>query len=235
MEKKKQICEAIRELILLGFFTRNNFAIHQIFLGEYQYNGKKYEMHSSWSEGQTSIFIKCEDNSIHLIVEDDERSRRFNGPVTNDVYLHINNYRNIDFWDVVYLSDLEKINKENIIYESKFKVYYGLSYYMYINPNGLGIGPCGFKGKRFIFTHSESFDKKIENEKGIEIFNGLFSSEIILNLIEQVYPNFEYIYTSNKIDGIIRSLSQEELLILKEKLQEYEKTDKKLVRTKSDV
>lgn len=233
MEKNSQVYEAIRELILLGFFTRNNFHIHQIFLGEYQYNDKKYEIHSSWGECQTSIFIKCDNDSIHLILEDDECSRRFDGPVSNDVYLHINNYRNIDFSNVVYLSSLEKINKENIIFESKIKVNYGLSYYMYTNPNGLGIGPCGFDGKRFIFTHSESFDKKLKNEKGIEIFNGVFSPEIILNLIEQVYPNFKQIDIDNKIDGIIKSLSQEELLVLKEKLQGYEKTSQKLVRTKN--
>ena len=233
MRNNSQVYEAIRELLLLGFFTRNNFHIHQIFLGEYQYNGKKYEINSSWGENQTSIFIKSGNDSIHLIMEDDESSRRYDGPVSNDVYLHINNYKNIGFSNVVYLSSLEKIKKENIIYESKIKIHYGRSYCFYINPNGLGLGPCGLDGKRFKFAHSEFFDKKLENEKGIEIFNGVFSPEIILNLIEQVYPNFKQIYIDNKIDGIIKSLSQEELLVLKEKLQGYEKSVQKLVRTKN--
>lgn len=227
MENNTKVYDAVRELILLGFFTRNNFQIHRINLGEYQYNNKKYEIHSSWGESRTSIFIKCDNDTIHLIIEDDKQSRRFGGPTSNDVYLHINSYKNVDFCDI------DRVNKENINYESKIKVYYGLSYYMYKNPNGFGIGPCGFDGKRFIFTHSESFDKKLENEKGIELFKGVFDPEIILNLIEQVYPNFKQIDIDNKIDGIIKSLSQEELLVLKEKLQGYEKTTQKLVRTKN--
>lgn len=47
---------------------------------------------------------------------------------------------------------------------------------------------------------------------------GVFSPEIILNIINQVYIN-------NKIEGIIRSLFQEELVILKEKLEEQEKRE----------
>lgn len=226
MEDNTKVYDAIRELILLSFFTRNNFHIRQINLGEYQYNNKKYEIHSSWCEGSTSIFIKCDNDSIHLIIEDDEQSRRFGGPTSNDVYLHINSYKNVDFCDI------NKVNKENINYESKIKVYYGLSYYMYINPNGFGIGPCGFDGKRFIFTHSETFDKKLENEKGIELFKGVFNPKIILKLIELVYPNFEQIYINNKIDGIIKSLSKEELLVLKEKLQECEKITSGIVKKK---
>ena len=221
MKTSNKVCEAIRELICLGFFTRNNFNIHtnKIFLGEYQYNDKKYEIYSSWaSESQVSIFIKCENESIHLIIEDDERSRRFNGPVSNDVYLHVNNYRNIGFNDVVYLYLLEKVNKENIIYESKIQLDYSRSCYIFTDPNGLGLGSCGFKGKKFIFNRPEYFDEKLKNKKCIEMFKDVFSPEIILNLINQIYPNFEQIYINDKIDGIINSLTEEELLILREKL-----------------
>lgn len=230
MEKNNQVYLAIRDLILLAFFTRNNFDIHQIFLGEYQYEDKKYKIHLSWGSGQTSIFIKCENGSIHLIVEDDELSRCFAGPVTNDVYLHINKYRNIDFRDVVYLYFLENLNKENIDFESKIKIDYSRSDCIYTNPNGLGIGPCGFDGKKFIFNYPEHFDKKLKNEKCIQVFEGVFSPEIILNLIEQIYPNFEQISINNKIDRIIKSLSQEELLVLKERLQSQD--IKELVRKK---
>ena len=213
MKNNNQVYEAIRELILLTFFTKDNFEIRQINLGKYQYKDKKYQIHSSQYDDEKSIFIKCGNNSIHLIIEDDEDSRTYGGPVSNDVYLHINSYKNIDFHDVIGLYWLKKINKENIIYKSKIKLDYSLSFYMYTNPNG--VVPCGFKGKRFIFNRSESFDKKLKNE---ELFKDEFSPEIILNLIEQIYPNFEQIYINNKIDQIINCLSQKELLTLKERL-----------------
>ena len=226
MEKNDQVYETIRELILLGFFIRKNFDIYQINLGEYQYGDKKYQIHSSWGENETSIFIKCGNESIHLIIEDDEKSRRFGGPITNDVYFHLNKYKDIDDKDIVYyypLYGLDRINIEKVIYESKIKLDYSRSLYMYDNPNGLG--PHGWKnlkGKKFIFNRPESFDKKIKNEKCIELFKDEFSPEIILNIIEQIYPNFEQININNKIDRIIDSLSQEELLFLKERLQERE-------------
>ena len=231
MENDNKVYEAIRELILLGFFTKNNFEISQINLGEYQYKGKLYQIHSSQYDDEKSIFIKCGNNSIHLIIEDDENSRTYGGPVSNDVYLHINSYKNIDFRDVIGLYWVKKINKENIIYKSKIKLDYSLSFYMYTNPNGLG--PCGFKGKRFIFNRSESFDKKLKNEKCIELFKDEFRPEIILNLIEQVYSNFEQIHINNKIERIINSLSQEELLALKERLLTKEESQlvKKLTQT----
>ena len=144
MEQNNQIYETIRELILLGFFIRKNFDIYQINLGEYQYGDKKYQIHSSWGENETSIFIKCDNNSLHLIIEDDEKSRRFGGPISNDVYFHLNKYKDIDDKDIVYyypLYGLDKINKEKVIYESKIKLDYSRSLYMYDNPNGLG--PCG--------------------------------------------------------------------------------------------
>ena len=37
MKNNNQVYEAIRELILLTFFTKDNFEIRQINLGEYQY------------------------------------------------------------------------------------------------------------------------------------------------------------------------------------------------------
>lgn len=238
MKNNNQVYEAIRELILLTFFTRNNFDIHQISLGEYQYKGKLYQIHSYWDSDHTSIFIKCRDESIHLIVEDNELSRRYVGPVTNDVYLHINKYKNIDFCDVVLnsLYFFKNTNKENIDFESKIEIDYGRrSDCMYTNPNGWGIGPCGFKGKRFIFNRPETFDKKIKNEKCIELFKDEFSPEIILNLIEQIYPNFEQIHINNKIDRIINSLSQKELLTLKERLLTKEESQlvKKLTPIKN--
>lgn len=216
MKNNNQVYEAIRELILLTFFTKDNFEIRQINLGEYQYKDKKYQIHSSQYDDEKSIFIKCGNNSIHLIIEDDEDSRTYGGPVSNDVYLHINSYKNIDFRDVIGLYWLKKINKDNIIYKSKIKLDYSLSFYMYTNPNG--VVPCGFQGKRFIFNRSESFDKKLKNEKCIELFKDEFSPEIILNLINQIYPNFEQIHINNKIDQIINCLSQKELLTLKERL-----------------
>ena len=224
MKEIDQVCKAIRELILLSFFTRNNFQIHQIYLGEYQYDDKKYKCHIYWDSDHTSIFIKCGDESIHLIVEDNELSRRYTGPVTNDVILHINKYKNIDFRDVVLnsLYFLKNTNKENIAFESKIIIDYGHSDCIYTNPNGWSIGPCGFDGKKFIFNNSEHFDKKMKNEKCIQIFEGVFGPKIILNLIEQIYPNFEQININNKIDRIIDSLSQEELLTLKQKLLDQE-------------
>lgn len=232
MENDNKVYEAIRELILLVFFTKNNFEISQINLGEYQYEGKLYQIHSSQYDDEKSIFIKCGNNSIHLIIEDDEDSRCYGGPVSNDVYLHINKYKNIDFSDVFGLYLLKKINKENIIYKSKIKLDYTLSFYMYTDPNGFG--PCGFKGKRFIFNNPEYFDKKLNNQKCIELFKDEFSPNIILNLINQIYPNFEQIYINNKIDGIINSLSQEELLVLKERLLTKQELQlvKKLTPTK---
>ena len=232
MKKDNKVYEAIRELILLGFFTKDNFDIPRIFLGEYQYEGKFYQFYTARGAEDESIFIKCGDESLHLMIEDDVDSRRYGGPTTNDVYLHINKYKNIDFSDVFGLYLLKKINKENIIYKSKIKLDYTLSFYMYTDPNGFG--PCGFKGKRFIFNNPEYFDKKLNNQKCIELFKDEFSPNIILNLINQIYPNFEQIYINNKIDGIINSLSQEELLVLKERLLTKQELQlvKKLTPTK---
>ena len=91
MENSNQLYEVIRSLILLGFFAKKNFNGNQLLLGEYQYEDKKYEIYSSWvSESQTSIFVKCGDECIHLTIEDDLSSRRYGGWVSNDVYFHLN-------------------------------------------------------------------------------------------------------------------------------------------------
>ena len=232
MEKDNKVYEAIRELILLGFFTNDNFDIPRIFLGEYQYEGKLYRIYTARGAEDKSIFIKCGDESLHLMIEDDVDSRRYGGPTTNDVYLYINKYKNIDFDDVACTYKKEKLNQKNIIFKSKIKLDYSLSLYMYINPNGFGIHK--FKGKRFIFNHPEYFDKKLNNQKCIEIFKDEFSPDIILNLINQIYPNFEQIHINNKIDRLINSLSQDELVVLKERLLIKEKSQlvKKLTQTK---
>lgn len=225
MEKNNQIYETIRELILLGFYAKKNYQGNQMSLGKYQYENKKYEIYSSWvSESQTSIFIKCENKIIHLTIEDDLSSRRFGGWVSNDVYFHLNKYKDTDINNIVYyypLYGLDKINKENVIYKSKIIIDYSRSDCIYTNPNGFGT--CGFEEKKYIFNKPESFDKRIECiEKIQNVFIDEFSPEIILNLIEQIYPNFEQININNKIDRIINSLSEEELLTLKERLLEQE-------------
>lgn len=214
MKKNNQIYETIRELILLGFYVKKNYQVNQISLGEYQYENKKYEIYSSWSKFETSIFIKCDNNGLHLIIEDDENSRRFGGAISNDVYLRINKYKNIDFYNVVYPYFLREINRGNVIYESKIELDYS-------------------QGKKFIFNGSESFDKELKNEKCIELLKDEFSPKIILNIIEQIYPNLEQININNKIDGIIKSLSEEELLTLKERLLEQEQQSvKKLIQSR---
>ena len=52
---------------------------------------------------------------IHLTIEDDLSSRRFGGWISNDVYFHLNKYKDIDIKNIVYyypLYGLDKINKE---------------------------------------------------------------------------------------------------------------------------
>jgi len=232
MEENSKIYKAIRELICLAFYAKKNFQGNQMSLDEHQYKDKKYEIYSSWvSESQTSIFIKCGNEIIHLTIEDDLYSRCFGGWVSNDVYFHLNKYKDIDVKNVVYsypLYGLDKISKENVIYKSKIKIDYSRSDCIYTNPNRLGT--CGFKAEKFIFNRPDYFDKKLENGKYVEVFKDVFSPEIILNFIEQIYPNFEQININNKIDKIIKSLSQKELLTLKERLQEQD--TKELVRRK---
>ena len=217
MKNDNKVYEAIEELILLGSYARNNLNSYSVFLGEYQYEDKKYEIHSYGIQG-ISIFIKCEDESIHIMVEDDEYIPYINGPTYNDVYLHINNYRNIDVDDIP--CDLKDIKKENIIYKSKIELDYYYSSFMYHNPNR--VDQCGIEKQRYKIIREDGFEEKLKRKKCLQIFKGVFSPEIILNLIEQVYPNFEQIYINNKINGIIDSLSLEELSLLKQKIQERE-------------
>ena len=189
---------------------------YSVFLGEYQCGDKKYEIHSYGIQG-ISIFIKCEDESLLVMVEDDEYIPYINGPILNDVYLHINKYKNLDIDELPY--DLKDIKKENIIYKSKLGLDYCYSSHMYHNPNK--VEQCGFEKQRYTIK-SEEFDEKLKRKKCLQIFKDAFSPEIILNLIEQVYPNFEQIYLDNKINKIIDSLSLEELSLLKQKIQERE-------------
>lgn len=217
MKKNEQVYKTIKELILLGFYARNNLNSYSVFLGEYQYEDKKYEIYSYGIQG-ISIFIKCEDESIHIMVEDDEYIPYINGPTYNDVYLHINNYRNIDVDDIP--CDLKDIKKENIIYSSKIELDYYYSNFMYSNPNK--VEQCGFEKQRYTIERERDFDETLKRKKCLQIFKDAFSPEIILTLIEQVYPNFEQIYINNKINGIIDSLSLEELSLLKQKIQERE-------------
>ena len=229
MSKNNKVYEAIRELILLGFYARNNLNSYSVFLGEYQYEDKKYEIYSYGIQG-ISIFIKCEDESIHIMVEDNEYIPYINGPTYNDVYLHINSYRNIDIDDIP--CDLKNIKKENIIYKSKTKLDYYCCSFMYHNPNK--VDQCGIEKQRYKIIREDGFEEKLKRIKCLQIFKDAFSPEIILTLIEQVYPNFEQIYLDNKINGIIDSLSQEELLLLKQKIQEREQGQlvKKLIQLK---
>lgn len=209
MEKGSKVYEAIRELILLGFFTRSSFwGNNRMFLGEYQFDDKKYEIYWYFSnEQEMSIFIKCENNSIHLALEEAKSSGISYSSLLKDVYIHINKYLNVDFNDVMWLCLQKYINKENIIYSSKIQLDYSRMDYMYRIYN-----------KRYILCDPDMFDKKLENKKCIEVFEDEFSPEIMLNLIEQIHLNIEQIRINNKIDGIINSLSQEELLALKTRL-----------------
>ena len=217
MEINKKEYEVIRELILLGFFTKHSFFDEgRVFLGEYQCNDKKYKIHWSFiDEQEISIFIRCENESIQLILEEVKDWIT----ETKNVYLHINKYKNVDFDDVLSLYWLKYINKKNIISTTKINVDYSRMDYMYDNPNGFGVG---YEGKKYIFRYPEHFDEKLKNKKCIEVFKDVFSAENILNIINQVYPNFKQIDINNKIDKVIKSLSQDELIALKERLQQIE-------------
>lgn len=224
MKTNNEVKELIRELICLGFFSRCNFNHHKIFLGEYQHNDKIYEIHWSFiDEQEISIFIKCGDNSIQLIIEETRSNRPAYTSEPKDVYLHINKYKNVDFDDVSYLWYLKDVNRESIVYKSKIQLDYQRMDYMVNNPNRIGLE---YETERYRFVHPEILDKAWENKKYIEVFKNEFSPEIILNIINQIYPNVKQIDINNKIDRVINSLSQEELLILREKL--HKKTSKTL-------
>ena len=160
MENNNRVYEAIEELILLGSYARNNLNSYSVFLGEYQYEDKKYEIHSYGIQGR-SIFIKCEDESIHIMTEDYEYIPYINGPTYNDVYLHINNYRNIDVDDIP--CDLKDIKKENIIYNSKIKLDYYKCSFMYHNPNR--VDQCGIEKQRYKIIREDGFEEKLKRKK----------------------------------------------------------------------
>ena len=63
MNKTNQDCEVVRELICLAFYAKNNLNSNNNFLGKYKFGEKEYEVFSS-IKGSSSIFIKCENQSI---------------------------------------------------------------------------------------------------------------------------------------------------------------------------
>lgn len=215
MKKNNQIYEAIRELICLGFYASNNLNKVSELLGEYEFNEKTYKVYLCWK----GIFIKCGNDSLLLKVEDNSYTEYTNGPMCNDVLLYVNTYKNVNITDVS-VCDLKDIDEENIVEESKIKLSYLYSDFMIDNPNRT----CQdeFEDKRYTIYEPERFDGYLQKKNYLPKLEGLFSPEIILTLIEQVYPNFEQIYLDNKINGIIDSLSQEELLLLKQRIQERE-------------
>jgi len=216
MKKISQVYETIRELICLVFYASDNLTSSYAFLGEYEFNEKKYKLYLLGP----SIFIKCGNDSLFIKIEDYSYSEYINGPIYNDVILHINNYKNIDIDDIPFLN-LEYISKNNIINESKIILHnYLYSSDLYHNDNPFQQN--GLNEKRYTFCESETFDAFLKEKNFLPKMEGKFSPEIILTLIEQVYPNFEQIYLDNKINGIIDSLSLEELSLLKQKMQEIE-------------
>ena len=225
MSKNNKVYEAIRELICLGFYTKKNLNNCDVFLGEYQYEDRKYEIHSI-AINSIAILVKCENESLLLMVEDYERKSSISIVPIRQVYLHINNYRNIVLDDITH--DLDEINEENIIYNSKIPLGYRHSSSMIYNP--IENGKFGFDEKKYTIYHSDFFDQVyLKKQKCLKVFNGIFSPEVISNLISQVYPN---LYFNSKINGIIDSLSREELLLLKQRVQEKEQGQlvKKLIK-----
>ena len=228
MEKYSQIYKAIRESICLACYIEKNlkYQSDSDFLGTYEFNKKKYELYELFFKSYgPSVFIKCGNDGILLTVENQRYILYTNGPVEKEAILHVNCYKNIDN-----VNNLENIGKENIIYELQTKLY--SSYYsciddMCVNENEYS---SDYEQKRYEFKRPEIFDTLLEEKKFLPAMEGNFTPEAILDIIEQVYSNFQQIYINHKIDGIITSLSFEELLILKEKLKENDV--KKLQKSK---
>ena len=214
MSKNNKVYEAIRELICLGFYTKNNLNNCDVFLGEYQYEDRKYEIHSL-AINSIAILVKCENESLLLMVEDYERKSSISIVPIRQVYLHINHYRDLEHDNIT--NDLNEY-EANIIDKSKIPLDYRHSSSMIYNP--IENEKFGFDEKKYTIYHSDFFDQVyLKKQKCLKVFNGIFSPEVILNLISQVYPN---LYFNSKINGIIDSLSREELLLLKQRLQEKE-------------
>ena len=218
MSKNNKIYEAIRELICLGFDTKKNLNNSDIFLGEYEYEDRKYEIHSL-AINSIAILIKCENECLLLMVEDYERKSSISITPIRQVYLRINSYKNLEYDNIIY--DLNDY-KENYIIDKidKAKIPLGyrhssdMIYKPIVNEN------CVFDEKKYTIFHPDFFDQMyLKKLKCLKIFNGIFSPEVILNLISQIYFN-------GKINGIIDSLSLEELLLLKQRLQEKEQGQK---------
>lgn len=102
MRKNNQVYEAIRELICLVCYASNNLECGSGSLGVYEFNGKVYELYL-YNGFHPSIFIKCENDTLFLMIENHSYIEYFNGPIKNDVILHVNNYKNIDIMTLGFL------------------------------------------------------------------------------------------------------------------------------------
>lgn len=225
MDKNSCVCKTIGDLICLGFYIKNNLNRNWTFLGEYQYDNKKYEIYTYQFQG-TGVYIKCDNEILFIGIIDDEYIPYINGPIRNNVYLHINKYKNMNVGEIPY--DLSEIDKDNIIFESNVE----LDYYYYSSSVYDNLNDCstwGYEKKRYDINRKDYLDEKIKECNCLDLFNGIFSPEIILNFIEEVYSNIEDIDMNNQIDEIINSLDDKGLLLLKERINALV-DEKELVR-----
>lgn len=86
-----------------------------MFLGEYQCDDKKYEIHSL-AINSIAILVKCENESLLLMVEDYERESSISIVPIRQVYLHIDHYRDLKHDNII--NDLNEY-EANIIDKSK--------------------------------------------------------------------------------------------------------------------
>lgn len=233
MKKTNHDYEAIRELICLGFYANKNLNSCESFLGRYKVDEKEYDVYFA-GYGDASIFMKCGKESIFLMVEDKQYTEYLNGPLLTDVILRVNRYKNLDInhFDAY---DIEKISTSNIVNESKILLYnYLYSSSLCYNPNEISQPRYELEEKRYLFCEPKSFDELLTKKNFLSKMDGVFEPKIIINIISQIYSNFKPIYINNKINGIIETLNQEELILLKDKLQEHFGHDltKKLTLTK---
>lgn len=205
--------DAIKELICLGFYARNNLEYPGAFLGKYKIGEKEYNVYLP-PYRESSIIIKCENESFFLMVEDKQYREYFNGPLMNDVILHVNRYKNIDINEFS-LYQIKNVPITNIINQSEILLNCPHSDSLYYNPNEFSLDE--FEEEIYIFNEAERFDEFLQKKKFTTKMDGVFEPQIIIDIINQIYSNFEHIYYDNKINGIIDSLSQEELLLLREK------------------
>ena len=220
MKKTNQDCEVVRELICLAFYAKNNLNSNNNFLGKYKFGEKEYEVFSSIN-GSSSIFIKCENQSIFIMIEDIHYSESYNTPLKTAVMLHINRYKNININEIS-IFDIETIPVEKIISKTKILLNYLYSNCLYYNPNKFCEGEL--EEKKYIFYEPEKFDKSLTRKKISPKMDDVFEPKIIIDIINQIYFNFKQIYINDKINKIIKSLNQEELNALRNRLQEQRET-----------